>query len=419
MPGLKSFSVPHAASAASQAAAPAHIGASLSERISDFATAFSHWVAGNIIGVIIAAAIGTGLALAMLAIRSFGCKLIAKLGTDPHWPTIFARVLAKTKVYFIILLSAEVVADHAATPPAVMTLIHALFVIAFAIQAAVWVRELVLGYIEHRVGGDTAGHTTLGSAVGIIRLLVTVALFAVALVLVLGNLGVNVTGLVAGLGIGGIGIGLAAQGIFSDLFAALSILFDKPFRRGDSIKFGDVSGNVELIGLKTTRVRSITGEQVIVANGKLLEQQIHNFAYLKYRRVVLALGLICQTPPEVCRKLPTMLREIVEKHDKAKVVRCGMVGFGASTLDFELHFDVHSTDYEFVYRTKSDICIEILDAFNEADIQMAYPSQTTFTAAPDGTLIMPYAPAEPVGEREAGAAAAPDQAGHEPQGQDG
>ncbi|HEX4738964.1 MAG TPA: mechanosensitive ion channel family protein [Allosphingosinicella sp.] len=410
--------MPHAASSSPRPAAPAHIGATLSERMSDFATAFSHWVTGNIIGIIIAAAVGTGLALAMLAIRSLGCKLIAKLGTDPHWPVIFARVLAKTKVYFIVLLAAELVATHADTPPVVMSVIHALFVIAFAIQAAVWARELVLGYVEHRVGGDTAGHTTLGSAVGIIRLLVTVALFAIALVLVLDNLGVNVTGLVAGLGIGGIAIGLAAQGIFSDLFAALSILFDKPFRRGDSIKFGDVSGNVELIGLKTTRVRSITGEQVIVANGKLLEQQIHNFAYLKHRRVVLALGLICQTPPDVCRKLPAMLKEIVEKHDKAKVVRCGMVGFGASTLDFELQFDVHSTDYEFVYRTKSDVCIDILDAFNEANIQMAYPSQTTFTAAPDGSLIMPYAPVKLVEEKDE-ETASPGQPGHEPQGQDG
>lgn len=410
MPGLKSFSTPHAAAASSHPA-PQHIDAALSDRVTALTTAFYQWVSGNILGIVIAAAVGTGLALALLAIRSLGCRLIAKLGTDPHWPLIFARVLAKTKVYFIVLLSAYLVAAHADTPPAVMSVIHGLFVIAFAIQAAVWARELVLGYIEHRVGGATS-QSTLSSAVGIIRLLVTVALFAIALVLILQNLGVNVTGLVAGLGIGGIAIGLAAQGIFSDLFAALSILFDKPFRRGDSITFGDVSGSVEQIGLKTTRVRSITGEQVIVANSKLLDQQIHNFAYLKHRRVVLKLGLICQTPPEVCRKVPTMLKELVEKHDKTKVVRCGMTGFGDSTLDFELQFDVSSTDYEFVYRTRSDVCIDILDAFNQANIQTAYPTQTTFTAAPDGTLIMPYPTASP--------AAAPEpQPGHEPQGQEG
>ena len=115
-------------------------------------------------------------------------------------------------------------------------MIHILFVVSAALQAAVWARELVLGLIQHRIGGDGEA-STLGSAIGIIRLLVSVALFAIALIVILDNLGVNVTGLVAGLGIGGIAIGLAAQGIFSDLFAALSIIFDKPFRRGDGIRF--------------------------------------------------------------------------------------------------------------------------------------------------------------------------------------
>jgi small-conductance mechanosensitive channel len=414
MSGFKAVFAQHA-NAAAHPAAQAPISAGVSGRMAAFAADFSHWVSGNIIGIVVAAAIGTAIALAMIAVRTLGCKLIEKLGTDPHWPVIFARVLAKTKVYFIILLSAKLVVDHAQTPPAILSFVHDLFIIAFAIQAAIWARELVLGYIEHRVGADE-GHSTLGSAVGIIRLLATVALFAIALVLILDNLGVNVTGLVAGLGIGGIAIGLAAQGIFSDLFAALSILFDKPFRRGDSIRFGDVSGSVEQIGLKTTRVRAISGEQVIVANGKLLEQQIHNFAYLQHRRVVLSLGLICQTPPDVCRGLPDMLKEIVERHDKARMVRCGMTGFGASTLDFELQFDVRSLDYEEVFRTRSDICIAILDAFNEANIQLAYPSQTTFTAAPDGSLIMPYAPVGLAGEDD-GHEASPEQPGREPQGQ--
>ncbi|MEA3050459.1 MAG: hypothetical protein QOG84_2295 [Sphingomonadales bacterium] len=358
-----------------------------SERL---ASDVGQWVSGNVVGIIIAAAIATALVLAMLAIRSLGCKVIAKLGTDPHWPVIFARVLAKTKFYFMVLAAAYLVAEHAYTPPSLLALIHALFVIAFAIQAAIWARELVLGYVEHRVGGDQGGHTTLGSAVGIIRLLVTITLFAIAVILILDNLGVNVTGLVAGLGIGGIAIGLAAQGIFSDLFAALSILFDKPFRKGESIRFGDVSGNVENIGLKTTRIRSLSGEQVVVANAKLLEQQIHNFAHLEHRRIVMTLGLICQTPPEVCARVPEMLKEMVEALPKASLVRCGMTGFGASTLDFELQYDVHSTNYDEVFAARHALCLAILDRFNREDIQLAYPSQTTFTAAPDGTLIMPY-----------------------------
>ena len=128
---------------------------------------------------------------------------------------------------------------------------------------------------------EEQGAGTLGNAMAIIRLLVSVALFAIAGILILDNLGVNVTALVAGLGIGGIAIGLAAQGIFADLFAALSILFDKPFKKGDTIRYDQSTGTVERIGLKTTRLRSITGEQLIMANTKLLEREIHNLALAK------------------------------------------------------------------------------------------------------------------------------------------
>ena len=407
MPGIMAGGLPHAAHHATlhQAAAPPHAAIDFSQRASALGTEFTTWVSGNIVGIAVAAAIGTAIALALIAVRSLGCHLLDRMDRTDSWGAIFARVLARTKVYFIVLATAELVANHAATPPAIMSVIHALFVIAAAIQAAIWARELILGFVEHRIGPDD-GHTTLGSAIGIIRLLVTVALFAIAIILILSNLGVNVTGLVAGLGIGGIAIGLAAQGIFSDLFAALSILFDRPFRRGDSIRFGDVSGTVEQIGLKTTRVRSITGEQVVVANGKLLEQQIHNFAFLDHRRTIMTLGIVCQTPPETCRSLPGLLKGIVEAHDKANLVRCGMTGFGASTLDFELQFDVHSVDFETVFRIRSEICIDILDSFNKAGIRFAYPSQTTFTAAPDGRLIMPYPEPAP-----------PAEPGHQAQGQ--
>ena len=136
---------------------------------------------------------------------------------------------------------------------------------------------------------------------GVIRVLVSVALFAIAIIVILDNLGVNVTALVAGLGIGGIAIGLAAQGIFSDLFAALAILFDKPFRRGDTIRFDTTVGTVEKIGLKTTRLTSLTGERIIMANTKLLEREISNLAEGHERQEKLLFGLVYQTPPDHAR----------------------------------------------------------------------------------------------------------------------
>jgi small-conductance mechanosensitive channel len=373
-------------------------GLNLSQKTDRLVVESSAWVSGHVLDIVIAGAIGIAIAAALLGIRALGCKLLARWGRDPHWPTIFARVLAKTKVYFIVLLAAELVATHAYTPPGLMSVVRFAFVIAFAIQGAVWARELILGYLEHRVGANE-GHGTLGSAVSIIRLLVTVTLFAIATILILGNLGVNVTGLVAGLGVGGIAIGLAAQGIFSDLFAALSIIFDKPFRKGDTITFGPVSGSVENIGLKTTRLRSVTGEEVVVANSKLLDQQIHNFARLKRRRIVLKFGLATNTPPDKCREVSDIAAKVVADQPKTGLVRCGMTGFGDSSYDYELQADVQSTDYEITFRTRDAIAIGLIEALGAAGIEFSNPSQTVFFAAPDGTLVAPPGSVRPAPEK--------------------
>jgi small-conductance mechanosensitive channel len=320
-------------------------------------------------------------------------------GTDPehvHWRTVLGRVLAGTRLWFMIALAARLVARYAGAPETVAATIQVFFVVAATLQVALWVREIVLGIIEHRAGA-LEENSGLGSAVGIIRLLVTIAIFIIAVVVVLDNLGVNVTGLIAGLGIGGIAIGLAAQGVFADLFAALAILFDKPFRRGDSVRWDTTSGTVENIGLKSTRVRSITGEEVVISNTNLLNKELHNMARLNRRRMIQPFGLVYQTPPEVCARVPKIAEEIVSSCDKCVFLRCGMTGYGASSLDFELQFDVKSEVWQKVFDARHQVLIALLQRFNEEGIEFAYPTQTSFTAAPDGTLIMPYPPEE--GER--------------------
>ncbi len=361
----------------------------LSEKTARLANEASSWLAGNIVDILIAAGIASVIALALVGVRRFGYRMIATRAEGIDWRTIFGRVLSRTTLFFIIMCSLELVAEHAATPPTLLRAISTLFVVAAALQAAIWARELILGLVQQKVGVDEA-HSTLGSAIGIIRLLVTVSLFAIAIILILDNLGVNVTGLVAGLGIGGIAIGLAAQGIFSDLFAALAIIFDKPFRRGDGIKVDLLNGTVEHIGLKTTRIRSLDGEEVVISNTNLLNKQIHNFSNLARRRFVLRFGLVYQTPPEQLARIPEIVGGVITRHEQASIVRCGMVAFGASSLDFELQFDVDSADYEYAFAIRSAVCIEILDSFAQQGIRFAYPTQTSFTAAPDGTLVMPY-----------------------------
>jgi len=361
----------------------------LSERTVRLAGETSDWIATNSVDILIASAAALVIALILLGLRSFGQRILRDDRPDGKWRGIFARVLSKTTLFFIVAASVALVAEHAETPPNLLRVIEILFIVAASVQAAIWARELILGLIEHRVG-DTDEHSTLGSAIGIIRLLVTVGLFAIAIILILSNLGVNVTGLVAGLGIGGIAIGLAAQGIFSDLFAALAIIFDRPFRRGDTIRYDTTTGTVEHIGLKTTRLRSLDGQQVVMSNTNLLNKEINNFALLEHRRFLLVLGVVYQTPIEQLRAIPDIVAAIVGRHDKTSLVRCGMRGFGPSSLDFEVQFEVQGADYEYAFATRAAVCLEILTAFNEAGIQFAYPTQTSFTAAPDGTLVMPY-----------------------------
>ena len=361
----------------------------LSEQSGRIAADFSSWIANNSLDVLIAAGAGAAIVVALLGLRSWGARFVEKRTGDLHWRNIFARTIAKTSLFFIVMCAAELVAEHAATPPNLMGAINFLFVISATVQAAIWARELILGFIEHRVGvGDE--HGNLGSAIGIIRLLVTIALFAVALIVILDNLGVNVTGLVAGLGIGGIAIGLAAQGIFSDLFAALAIIFDKPFRKGDTIHFGDLTGTVEEIGLKTTRIRSLQGEQVIVSNTKLLEERVHNYAHFNRRRIVLHFGVTYQTPPDMLARIPAEVEELVNARDLGTYDRCHAFQFGDSSIDYELVFFVETADMAAGMQTRQDIMVAMMRRFAGLNVEFAYPTQTTFTAAPDGRMIMPY-----------------------------
>jgi small-conductance mechanosensitive channel len=348
------------------------------------------WFRANASELPIGLAVAAGIVAFMLALRIAGAWLNSADPDCRHWRGVIGRVLQKTSIFFMVAAALDIVATYAAVPVKIERLLDILFTIGFAFQGAIWARELILGVISRKAGEDPT-ETAIGNALSVIRVLVSVTLFALAIIVILDNLGVNVTALVAGLGIGGIAIGLAAQGIFSDLFAALSILFDKPFRRGDTIQFDQTTGTIERIGLKTTRLRSLNGEQVVMANTKLLEREIHNFAGGRSRRSQLPFGLIYQTPPDVLDKVTSLAKGAVESRKGCTFVRCAIRGFGASSIDFELLFDSRSTDTGKVAADRTAVALAIIRSFAEHDIQFAYPTQTSFTAAPDGTLVMPYA----------------------------
>jgi small-conductance mechanosensitive channel len=335
---------------------------------------FISWLGSNRDGLLIGVGTAAVLVVVMLVLRGLGQGMLARDPDGLGWRSVAGRVLSKTSLSFMILAAADLVTTYAALPHKAARLVDIAFVIAFALQGAVWVRELILGVIGRKIAGEQ-GAGTLGNAMAIIRVLISVALFAVAGILILENLGVNVTALIAGLGIGGIAIGLAAQGIFSDLFAALSILFDKPFRRGDTIRYDQSTGTVERIGLKTTRLRAITGEQLIMANTKLLEREIHNLTAAKTRRVTLYLAITGAISSAAVDAVMAAAEETVETRKGCKLVRCVLSGAGGGGLTFELIYDNATRDADKLATDRAAILRSLIVTLVERKLQLVRASE--------------------------------------------
>lgn len=349
----------------------------------------THWLFAHSLQIIMAVGAAILIYLLLTALRGFGKRFRGGPGDTLGFANVAGRAFARTTHFFMIMVSARLVVSYANPPQLVLKTVSFLFTIAAVFQCAIWAREIILGLVERRTTAEDGHGETLANAMGLIRVLVTFALFAIALIVVLDNLGVNVTGLVAGLGIGGIAIGLAAQGIFSDLFAALSIIFDKPFRRGEIITYDQTTARVERIGLKSTRLRAMSGEKKVISNANLLQKEITSLQTLDRRRVKFMLGIIYQTPEEKAEAIPTILKEIVEGEGHI-FVNAGLISFGASSLDFELDFDVPDPDTHDYFMSRHRVGLAIWKRFNTEGIEFAYPTQTSFTAAPDGKAIMPY-----------------------------
>lgn len=224
--------------------------------------------------------------------------------------------------------------------------------------------------------GDNSWHRWLvalavAGTLSILAIVVRMTIWAVVLLLTLDNLGIKITTLVAGLGIGGLAIALAVQNVLGDLFASLSITFDKPFIVGDSLGVDNISGTVEQIGLKTTRLRSVTGEQIVMSNADLLKSRLRNYGRMDERRVVLTLGVTYETLHEKLERLPRELREIVEAQQHTRVERCHFARFGAGAIEFEAVYVMTTADYNIYMDVQQAINLSIHAWFEQEHIEFA------------------------------------------------
>ena len=232
-------------------------------------------------------------------------------------------------------------------------------------------RKIILKRQKEEKGVDT-------SVIDLLSKILKACLWVVAVILILSNFGYNVSTLIAGLGIGGIAIVLALQNILTDIFSSFSIYFDKPFQIGDFIIVGDDAGVVKKIGIKTTRIQTLQGEELVISNKELTETRIHNYKKMEKRRIVFSFGVVYETPTEKVKKIPSIIKDIIDKIELADIDRVHFNKFGDFSLNFEVVYYLKSREYSKYMDTQQEINLAIKERFEKEGIEMAYPTQTIF-----------------------------------------
>ena len=309
-----------------------------------------------------------------------GISRLARLAKDTTtiWDDAVTDALSHTRGLFVLIIAVFVGSLLLTFPERIHRVIYSVTSIALILQGGLWINSAAQYWLkqesQRRRKIDPATVTTI-SAIGFIGRMI---LWVLVALLLLDNLGINVTALVAGLGVGGIAVALAVQNILGDLFASLSIVLDKPFAVGDFLIIDEHMGAVENVGLKTTRIRSLSGEQLVFSNADLLKSRIRNYGRMFERRVVFKFGVTYQTPRDKLKIIPQIVREAIEEQNKIRFDRAHFQAYGDSSLNFEIVYYVLSPDYNTYMDIQQAINLRIHERFEQEEIDFAYPTQTIY-----------------------------------------
>ncbi len=324
--------------------------------------------------------VAAGSYIALVLLRRITVRNISRVAkrTRTDWDDIVEKLLRQTRRIWLLVIALAIGSRLVELSENGRLALKYVVVFVTIIQVGVWGRALILALIDRHIAAQKEtdpGAATTMAALGIV---LQIVMWVVLVLMGLQNIGIEVAPLLAGLGVGGIAVALAVQNILGDLFASLSIVLDKPFVIGDMVVVGEMSGNVEHIGLKTTRVRSLSGEQLVFSNSDMLSARIRNFKRMSERRILFRVGVVYQTPRDLVEAIPGMLREAVEAQELARFDRAHFTSFGPSSLDFEVVYFVKSPEYVSYMNTQQAINLMVLDRFRSAGIEFAYPTQTLF-----------------------------------------
>lgn len=332
-------------------------------------------------------ALGTAIVVTVV-LRGLFAFALARLTrfagrTETDVDNLFVGLLEKTRVLFIGLVVLWVAARPLDLSPGADVILRGLLVIGLHLQIGFW----GVGMIDYLVGRWRRRHLDddpgVATAVGVVGFVARIILWSLLVLAALGTMGVAVSPFIASLGIGGVAVALALQNVLGDLFASLAIVFDKPFVVGDFIAIDDFSGTVEYVGLKTTRIRSISGEQLVFSNSDLLASRVRNYGRMRERRVVFEIGVRYGTPTDVLRAIPGYIRGAIESLDNTRFDRAHLRGFGGTSIDFETVYYMTVPDYNAYMDTQQAINLELHQRFESEGIAFALP--TRIVTRVDGT----------------------------------
>ncbi|MBX3385853.1 MAG: mechanosensitive ion channel family protein [Phycisphaeraceae bacterium] len=304
--------------------------------------------------------------------------------TNLKWDDALVRVLKDIRLWLVFPALVFAASSLLLIPYSVHRVLHVLAMVGIAAQLILASRIVVDSILDVIVSrsrdNDGQPDPALAGSLSVLRVALLGLLIIIVVLLALDNLGVEITPMLTGLGIGGIAVALAVQNILGDLFSSLTILLDKPFTVGDFIIVGDKMGTVEKIGIKSTRVRALSGEQLIFSNGDLLSSRIQNFRRMQERRAIFNVGVVYETPPEKLRKVAGIIKEAIE-HQKGdgevpvvRFDRCHFKNFGDYSLNFEAVFYVHNRDMAVYLNIQQAINLELFERFRAEGISFAYPT---------------------------------------------
>lgn len=346
------------------------------------------WIAEDTQAVTLALAITLGVAVAAMFIK-WGVSLIRQRTRETSLAYVFLGASDRLSAMTFLVVGAAIGLAVTGAPSRVIDAVWYVLGLVLIIQIAAIVRGLLVDLVQRRALKRSDKRSAVWNGIAIIKWAISTFIWSAALLLLLDNAGVDITALIAGLGIGGIAIGLAAQGLFSDLFAGVSILFDKPFQRDDLIEFGDFIGTVSKIGLKTTRVRSLSGEEVIIRNTNLLDETIRNYQRLNERRWLFRIGVTYQTSADLLEQIPHWIKDLIDDTENARFERAHFAGFGDSAMEFEIVCHAQSMDYAVFMDVRQAVNVGLVRKFADEGVEFAYPTRTLMIAREDGSVIDP------------------------------